>query len=117
MIEVTLLQNNILHIEGIEMHGLNDYWWLWRYNWARATVTIVDGLGAPVEAATVHGVWSGDVSWEGERVTQSDGTCVFDSPWRWDWWGQGDYTLTVDLVSKNGYTWDGIVVSETLLYP
>jgi len=113
---VTVMESNTLHIDGIEMQGYYGYWWFWRYNWVEATVTIVDGSGSPVEGATVHGFWSGHVSGEDERITLSDGTCVFESDILY---GQGrkTYTFTVDNVYKDGYTWDGVIASETLEYP
>ena len=98
------------------MQGYFGYWWLWRYNWVEATVTIVDGSECPVEGATVHGYWSGHVSGDDERITLSDGTCVFESPTLWGH-GRKTYTFTVDNVQKDGYIWDGEIVSATLKYP
>jgi hypothetical protein len=115
-IKVTLIQSNVLHIEDITLEGFYGYFFFMRYNWARATVKIVDGTGAAVENAIVHGVWSGDVSWEGDRATGPDGRCIFDSPYIWGA-TQSTYTITVNSVQKDGYTWDGISVSETLYYP
>jgi hypothetical protein len=116
LLEVTLVPDTILHVQDLSMEGFFDYWWFFRRNWARATVTIVDGQGNPVEDARVDGVWSGDVELEDWRMTGGDGKCIFESPQIW-----GDttstYTFTVDNVSKTGYVWDGIIVSDTLLYP
>jgi len=110
------MESNTLHIDGIEMQGYYGYWWFWRYNWVEATVTIVDGSGSPVEGVTVYGFWSGHVSGEDERITLSDGTCVFESDILYGQ-GQKTYTFTVDNVYKDGYTWDGVIASETLEYP
>ena len=83
------------------------------YGWIEALVTIVDGYGNPVEAATVHGVWSGDISWEGNKTTKHDGTCIFDHTIVKKGKGHKTYTITVDGVWKKGYEWDGIPRSAT----
>ena len=64
----------------------------------------------------VHGYWSGDVSGEEERITDEYGRCTFNSPIIWGW-ASHTYTFTVDNVEKDGYTWDGITATETLIYP
>ncbi|MFQ6053175.1 MAG: DUF2341 domain-containing protein [Candidatus Bathyarchaeia archaeon] len=116
ILPVTVSESDTIRIGGIEMQGYYGYWWFWRYNWVEATVTILDGTGSPVEGATVHGYWSGHVSGEDERITLSDGTCVFESPVIWGN-GRKTYTFTVDNVYKDGYTWDGETATETLKYP
>jgi hypothetical protein len=115
---VTVSQSGTLSIfEPVTMQGMYYYYWSWRYNYIRATVKIVDGYGAPVEGASVHVFWirNGQQVKSETKMAGSGGTCTFDSPeWRG---GRRTYTITVDSVSKAGYTWDGHIVSATLSYP
>lgn len=114
-VKITVIQNQILHAEIIEMRGRWRWsWGLWF--WVEGTVKVVDGEGTPVEDASVHGVWSGDVSGDDWRNTLSDGTCVFKSQEK-SGWVTRTYTLTVDSASKTGYVWDGIPDSETIYWP
>ena len=116
VVEARLIEGLTLRIESLELVGHYAYWWFWRYNWVTATVTITVDGGNPVEGVTVHGYWSGDVSGEAERLTDEYGRCTFSSPIIWGW-GTHTYTFTVDNVQKEGYTWDGVTATETLLYP
>jgi len=116
VLEVDLIEGSTLRIESLELVGHYDYWWFWRYNWVTATVTITDAYGNPVEGVTVHGCWSGDVSGEAERLTDGDGRCTFNSPIIWGW-APHTYTFTVDDVRKDGYTWDGVTATKTIVYP
>jgi len=114
-LKVTVISNQILHVEIIEMLG--RWRWSWGfYYWVEGTVEVVDGEGTPVEDASVHGVWSGDVSGDDWRTTLSDGTCVFKSQEKFGWTTR-TYTLTVDSASKTDYVWDGIPDSETRYWP
>jgi len=119
-IQVTLVPDNELHIEIIDLQG--SYYWSWSYwrwiYWARATVKAVDGNGDPVADASIHGVWSGDVSWEGYGVTDVDGTYEFTQyTSSYYWRSNNEFTFTADSASKTGYEWDGVSDSETIYVP
>ena len=116
VLELRLIEGSTLRIESLELVGHYAYWWFWRYNWATATVTITDAYGNPMEGVKVHGYWSGDVSGEAERLTDENGRCTFNSPIIWGW-APHTYTFTVDNVEKDGYTWDGVTATKTIVYP
>jgi hypothetical protein len=118
MLHVELILNNVLHIQSVDITGYQSGWFLKRY-YAIAKVTVVDGQGTPVEDVTVEGAWSGDVSGTDTRITGPSGECSFTSSSKYVWFGGNDYefTFTANSASKLDYTWDGIVVTETLYYP
>jgi len=63
-----------MHVQAISM-SLDA-----RATQAIARVTLVDGLGQPVQGATVTGAWSGVISGgDGSRVTDATGTAIFYS--------------------------------------
>ncbi|MFP3952060.1 MAG: DUF2341 domain-containing protein [Candidatus Bathyarchaeia archaeon] len=118
MLEVTLVSDDLIHIQSVEVNGYQSGFFLKQY-YARATVTVVDGQGNPLEDITVHGVWSGDVSGTDTSVTGADGICRFRSDTIYTLFGGSNYefTFTADSASKTGYNWDGITVSDTIHYP
>jgi beta-lactamase superfamily II metal-dependent hydrolase len=76
-------------------HGKNTY--------ATATITVTSG-GSPVSSAVVDITWSGSVSGTDQGSTDANGEVVFTSdntknnPWT--------FTITIDGITKSGYTWD-----------
>jgi len=114
-IKVLATETNTLHISSLTMRG-ESYGFLGLGKRIFATVKIVKNeTGSPVDGAYVHGVWSGTAHGSVHGTTLQDGTYTFI----YETWGQGHktYTFTVDLVSKNGYEWDHIIVSKSLRYP
>ena len=114
-LKVTMIQNTTIRTANITMSitwrkGPAD---INHYGVVQANVTIVDGVGNPVEGATVHGNWSGDISWQGNRTTLSNGCCIFDNPVE-KGHGHKTYTLTVDLVYLEGYVWDHVIKTQSI---
>ncbi|MBW2994850.1 polysaccharide deacetylase family protein [Candidatus Woesearchaeota archaeon] len=95
-----------IHVENIAMEakrqGQNRY--------ARATITIKDEDSALVEGATVHVEWSGLVEGTDSGNTNSEGVVVLDSPKTRE---QGNVTVTVTDVVKNGHYYDASANVET----
>lgn len=113
-VKVTVIRNTVLHVNITSMtitwrKGPAD---INHYGVLSATVNVTDGTGTPIEGATVHGVWSGAISWQGDRVTGSDGTCIFDYPVEKG--GHKTYTLTITSAYVQGYTWDGYQPSRSI---
>jgi len=97
-----------MHIQSIEMS------WRTMGKRAKATVTIVDSEGKPVEGAWVYGTWtyarvsSNSVSGQ----TNSQGQVTFTSKFVS---GGGTFTFTVDNVVLSGWRyayWDNIETSN-----
>lgn len=68
---------------------------------ASATVTVIDGAGAPVGDVVIHGQWSGTVSGGQAGTTDGSGTYTFVSP---RGARSGTYTLTVTDLVKQGWS-------------
>jgi hypothetical protein len=69
---------------------------------ANATITIVDGNGAPVSGATVSGNWSGLTSGSASGTTSSAGTVTFTSARTRS---TGSFTFSITGVAAAGYTY------------
>jgi len=98
---------NYMYVESIAM-SKEKLWYLKR---AVAVVTILDTKGNPVAGATVHGYWSGRVSWEDSRVTNSNGKATFYTPWIIG--KGGTCTFTVEDMQKNGLIYNPSLNKET----
>jgi len=96
-----------MYVESIDMSKEK----LWYFKRAVAVVTIFDTEGNPVAGATVHGYWSGRVSWEDSRVTNSNGKATFYTPWIIG--TGGTCTFTVEDVQKDGLIYNPGLNKET----
>ncbi|KAF5419703.1 MAG: serine protease, partial [Candidatus Methanocomedens sp.] len=92
-----------MHIDSIEMtktlRKLNGW-----YNYATATVTIVDANNEPIDGVTVNGYWSGVTIGLDSGDTVYSGTVTFDSDIVRK--TRDEFTFTVDSISKDGYTYN-----------
>jgi hypothetical protein len=77
---------------------------------AKATVPILDASSAPVEGATVSGIFSGATSDSVSGVTAADGQVTLTSSNKKD---GGSWTFCVDDVVKSGWTYDADANFET----
>ncbi|MBN2042355.1 MAG: S8 family peptidase [Candidatus Aenigmarchaeota archaeon] len=109
-----MCEPNVMHIRSIGMTTLVN-WYSWPPNSERrravATVEVVNALGEPVNKAIVRGTWSGltqdmDAAW-----TNSEGKATIYSNWATN--PSGTFTLTVDIITKTGWTYDSGSNSET----
>lgn len=78
---------------------------------AIATVTVVDGDGAPVGGATVSGRWSGLTNDSDSGITGDNGTVSLHSNKVKN--ASGTFTFTVDNITKDGWTYDPDANEET----
>ena len=67
-----------------------------------AEITVTSS-GSPVSAATVAVTWSGNHSGSASGLTDAAGKVIFETP---PIKGATTFTVTVNNVSKSGYTWD-----------
>jgi hypothetical protein len=94
-----------MHVQAIVM-SLDS-----RATQAIARVTVVDGLGQPVSAATVTGAWSGAItSGDGSRVTDAAGTATFYSSRTRS---PGTVNFCVTGIAAAGKTYDSAANLET----
>jgi hypothetical protein len=77
-------------------------------------VIVVYANGSPLPDAVVDITWSGSVSDTAQLITDSNGEVTFKSPGTKD--SSWTFTITVDDITKSGYTWDsaGSEVTETI---
>ncbi len=89
-----------IHISGISMELRATG----RWNSGRATITIVDESGSPVDGANVVATWSGLASDTDSGLT-SGGSVQFDSD-KVDNSASGQFIITVTDVSAGGFEYD-----------
>ncbi len=82
-------------------------WWLY---YAKATITIKDTAGNPVENANVSITWSGKASGTSSGATNSSGQVQFQSGYSW---GNGTFTITVNNVTHGTLTYNASLNNET----
>jgi len=106
MLVISSATSYTMHIHDIVMepetvsHGPNDF------TNAKATVTIVDAIGNPVEGATVSGHWSGATSDTDSGITDGTGQVSLKSDKVKNPSSGTTFTFTVDKVTKDGWTYD-----------
>ncbi len=93
-----------MHIGDVTA-SLQTQFWGWK-TWAVATVTVVNGSGAPVSGVTVTAQWSGATSGGVSGTTNSSGVASFTSSVLRRPPAGTTFTLTVTNLSKSGYTYD-----------
>jgi subtilisin len=96
-----------MHVAGLTMSVLTSG----RQKSARATVTIVDAGGQPVEGAAVSGRWSGLTTDSDTGTTATNGQVALQS--NKTKLASGTFTFTVTGVSKSGWTYDSAANVET----
>jgi len=102
-----MCEPNVMHIESIEMTTLVN-WLRWPPNSERrrgvATIKVVNAIGDPVEKALVKTHWSGLPLDKDSAWTNSEGLAKIYSNWIRN--PSGDFVITVDDISKTGWTYD-----------
>ena len=98
--------STVMHVDDIAM----SYQKTGRNYFAKATVTVVDPYGAPVEGATVYGTFSGATNDSRSGVTDANGQVMLQSAFKKD---GGTWTFCVDDVVKDGWTYDAAANVET----
>ena len=88
-----------MHVDDIAM----SYQQAGRNYKAKAMVAIVDANSAPVEGATVYGIFSGATNDIESGVTAADGQVTLTSSNKKD---GGTWQFCVDDVVKSGWTYD-----------
>lgn len=109
--EVTEATTNTMHVEDIDMRpGGHISRGRWTWYKALATVPILDSSGNPVAGATVEGYWSGAYSGNVSEITSTNGEVTFETKWVK---GGGEFTFTVDGVTKKDWSYDSSANVET----
>ena len=104
---------NIMHIANINMGLKSGGFWIFKYTYATAMVTIVDAESNPVAGAMISGHWSGATSDSDSGTTNSSGRVTFASNRVWGTASGTTFTFTVDSVTKSGWTYDTSANVET----
>ncbi|MBN2187603.1 MAG: PKD domain-containing protein [Dehalococcoidia bacterium] len=102
-----------MHIADIQMASKSGGAWISNYAYAIATVTIVDARDNPMPQTEVSGHWSGATSGSDSKVTNSQGKATFTSDRIRNAAKGTTLTFTTDDVTKNGWTYNSEVNTET----
>jgi len=104
VITVEATSTPTLRVANIEM-VLVELYGGWR-TYAKATVSIVDSKGDPVENVSVLGHWEGATTDIESGNTDVGGEITFTSNFRRRPSGGTEYIFVIDSISKLDYEWD-----------
>jgi len=99
-------QEQEMHVANVDMAPKSGGFWIFKYTYATATVTVVDARNNHVEGAMVSGHWSRATSDSNSRTTNCQGKIAFTSNRVWSTPNRTTFTFTVDDIAKSGWTYD-----------
>jgi subtilisin len=104
VIDVDELATPTIRVDSINM-VLVEWFGGW-LTYARATVCVVDGNGAPVEGTSVLAHWEGATTDTESGNTDANGEITFTSNYRRRPSAGTEFILVIDSISKPDYEWD-----------
>jgi hypothetical protein len=101
-----LPQGQEMHVKSIDMELKLGGFWIFKYTYATATVTIVAAGDNPVEGAQISGHWTEAASDSDSGTTDLSGKVIVTSNSVWSAPEGTTFTFTVDNVTKAGWTYN-----------